>query len=265
MQDKNYKSSNLIKRKKKILLLKMWVIFIIAILIIGGGAYFSNTENVKISTISINDTTFFNKQEVEKIAQEELANTHFLIFGKNNILLLPRNNIEKRIKEYHQAIKSVSISLSGLQAISINIEEYEPQAVWCSREGCYYLNEDGFIFVKAPPDYDRKLVEFHDWIHNDPIGQTYIDAETFKKITMFVGLVAGVPLKVISINTEDGLTFSLRTDVGTRLLYEINDDPKEVADNLNTVIEKDAINRAQLNNIDYIDLRFGNKVYYKIR
>jgi cell division septal protein FtsQ len=100
MQDKNYKSSNLIKRKKKILLLKMWVIFIIAILIIGGGAYFSNTENVKISTISINDTTFFNKQEAEKIAQEELANTHFLIFGKNNILLLPRNNIEKRIKEY---------------------------------------------------------------------------------------------------------------------------------------------------------------------
>lgn len=265
MSDKNYKSSKLIKRKKKIFILKISSFVILAILVIGGTAYLSNAEVVKISNIEINDTKFFDKKEVLSIVEEELKDSHFIIFSKNNILLFPRHKIEKRIKEYHDSIEKVSVSISGVKSISVNIQEYNPVAVWCSGENCYYLNDSGLVFIKAPFDYDKNLVQFHDWIHDDPLGKTYTDAETFKKMMTLINLVAKVPLKIISVNTEDGLTFFLYTDSNTRLLYEINDDPEEVANNLNTVIEKDAINRAQLNNIDYIDLRFGNKVYYKIR
>ncbi len=265
MSDKNYKSSKLIKRKKKIFIFKIVTFIILTILVISGISYFSNSEIVKISNIEINDTKFFDKKEILTIVDEELKNSHLMIFGKDNILLLPRHTIEKRIKEYHNSIEKVTVSLSGLKSISINIKEYNPVAVWCSGEECYYINDSGLVFIKTSFDYDKNLVKFHDWIHDDPLGKIYTDAETFKKMMTLINLVAKVPLKVVSVNTEDGLTFFLYTDSNTRLLYEINDDPEEVANNLNTVIEKDAINRAQLNNIDYIDLRFGNKVYYKIR
>lgn len=265
MSDKHYKSSNLIKRKKKILRLKIIISFVLTILIIAGLAYLSNSDSVKISDININDTSFFDKKEVEKIIRQELEGQYFVIFGKNNIFLLPKHKIQEQIKEYNKSIKTVSISLSGTRSISVNIEEYKPTAVWCQEVDCYYLNEDGFIFNKAPLEYDKNLVKFNDWLKGEPIGKNYTDPETFKKMTTLISLVAKIPLKIMSINTDDGLTFNLHTDVGTRLLYEINDNPEDVANNLNTVLEKDAINRAQLNNIDYIDLRFGNKVYYKIR
>ena len=264
MSDKNYKSSNLIKRKKKILRLKIWGLSILFILIIAGLAYLSNADSVKISNIYINDTTFFDKKDIEKIAKEELEGRYLMVFGKNNIFLLPRKNIENKIKNFSSSIKKVTLTLSGINSISIKIEEYQPVAVWCN-DSCYFLNENGFIFSKAPVGYDKNLAQFHDWVHDDPMGKTYTDPETFGKIITLINLIAKVPLKIVSINTDDGLTFNLHTDVGTRLLYEINDNPEDVANNLNTVLEKDAINKAQLNNIDYIDLRFGNKVYYKIR
>jgi len=265
MSDKNYKSSNLIKRKKKILRLKMIGSFVLLILIIVGSAYLSNSDSVKISNIYINDTSFFDKKEIEKIVREGLQGSHLMVFSKDNVLLFPKNEIEAKVKNFSKAIKKVSINLGGLQTISVQIEEYKPVAVWCNNTACYYLNEKGLVFDKAPDNYDKNLPQFHDWIHDDPVGKNYTDPDTFQKIITLINLIAKVPLKVISINTEDGLTFNLNTDSKTRLLYEINDNPEEVANNLNTVLEKDAINRAQLNNIDYIDLRFGNKVYYKIR
>lgn len=265
MSDKNYKSSNLIKRKKKILRLKIISLFVLVILTIVGLAYLSNSDSVKISEVSVNDTTFFDKKEIEKIVREGLQGSYLMVFAKDNVLLFPKNEIEEKAKNFSKAIKKVSVKVSGLKTISVQVEEYKPVAVWCIDTNCFYLNEAGLVFEKAPADYDKNLVQFHDWIHDDPINKNYTDPETFQKIITLINLIAKVPLKITSINTEDGLTFNLNTDARTRLLYEINDNPEEVASNLNTVLEKDAINRAQLSNIDYIDLRFGNKVYYKIR
>lgn len=265
MSDKNYKSSNLIKRKKKILHLKIIGLFISVILSVIGLAYLSNSNFVKISEVSINDTTFFDKKEIEKIVRDELKGKYLMIFAKDNVLLFPKNKIETRIKNFNRAIKTGSIKISNLRKISVQVEEYKPTAVWCDETNCYYINEKSLIFDKALANYDKNLVQFYDLIHDDPIGKNYSNPETFQKIIILINLVAKVPMKITSINTEDGLTFNLHTDMGTRLLYEINDSPEEVASNLNTVLEKDAINKAQLNNIDYIDLRFGNKVYYKIR
>ena len=75
MSDKNYKSSNLIKRKKKILHLKIWGLFILVILIVASLAYLSNSDSVKISEVSVNDTTFFNKQE------GQVGQSLFLLFS----------------------------------------------------------------------------------------------------------------------------------------------------------------------------------------
>ena len=265
MSDKNYKSSNLIRRKKKILLLKIWLFSILGILIVGGSAYFSSLDSSKISTININDTVFFNKAEIEKIVTTESEGSYLWFFNKNNIFLLPRKNIERKIKEYNQSIKSATLSLSGLNSISINIEEYKTAAIWCMEENCYYLNEEGIAFAKAPQDYDRNLVKFSNLIEGDPIGKTYSNSENFKKIINLINLFSNVPLRIVSVKAEDGVTFSLYTDTNMKILYEGGDDPEEIANNLNTIIEKDAISKSQLINIDYIDLRFGNKVYYKIR
>ena len=264
MSDRNYKSSNLIKRKKKIFLLKIWLFFILIILLISGTAYVSNLEKLKISQIEISDTTFFDKTEIQKIAEQEIQGSYLYFFNKNNIFLLPRKNIVKRAKEYSQTIKSVSLNLTGINSIRINVEEYKPVAVWCKEE-CYYLNEEGLIFAKASQDYDKNLIKFSNLITDQPVGKTYTNSENFKKILNLINLFSNVPLKIISVKAEDGVTFSLYTDSNIKILYEIGDDPEEIANNLNTIIEKDAISKAQLNNIDYIDLRFGNKVYYKIR
>jgi cell division septal protein FtsQ len=265
MSDKHYKSTNLIKRKKKILRLKILGFFISLFLIIASLVYFSNADFVKIQDVYINETVFFDNQEVEKIIREELEGQNLFFFGRNNIVFLPQKNIKKRIKDLNSSIKNISLKINNLHAISVNIEEYIPVALWCNDLDCYYLNEKGLVFEKALGSYDINLTKFNDFLKDNPKGQIYINSETFKKLITLISLVAKVPLKIVSVDTEDGLTFNLHTETRTKLLYESSSDPEEVASNLNTVLEKDAINRAQLNNIDYIDLRFGNKVYYKIR
>lgn len=48
-----------------------------------------------------------------------------------------------------------------------------------------------------------------------------------------------------------------------RIITTLTDDPKKVAENLALILEKEIGDRRD--KVDYIDLRFGNRVYYKLR
>jgi len=265
MSDKNYRSLNLIKRKKRVTYLKIGGSFAVIVLFIWGMSYLSNLDSLKIKDVQVSDTKLAKADLIKNIVDQEVQKKYYFIFSRNNIIFLPRNEIAKRIKAEQNSIKDVEIDIKGINKIFIKVEEHEAVGVWCSEKECYFLNNEGYIFSKAPLVFDNNLTRFAGLLKGDLIGQIYSDTQNFKNLVTLVTLINKINIKIKNVISEDGTTFYLNTEPGVVLLYEKNDDPEEVANNLNLVIEKDAINKAQLNNIEYIDLRFGNKVPYKIR
>jgi hypothetical protein len=72
-------------------------------------------------------------------------------------------------------------------------------------------------------------------------------------------------ITITEIDTEDGETFIAIANKGAKILFDREDQVNEVYENLVIALERDAINKAQFGNIDYIDLRFENRVFYKLK
>lgn len=264
MTQKKYRSLNLIKRKKRFFYFKIAAVIFLVLAAITGLSYVTFLDSVQIKNIRISETKFIDQQTVEKIARTELAKKQLFIFSKNNILLMPRAAISHLIKKDNPSVESISVTSSGFQEISITIKEHQAVAYWCRDADCFYLNKEGYIFGLAG-NLNSDFVKFFNVIEGEPVGQHYKNPATFAKMISLVELLRQMDIMAVSIRTDDNVSFELMTDFNMKIFFDKNLNPENVANNLNLILEKEAINRTQLRNIEYIDLRFGNRVPYKIR
>jgi hypothetical protein len=262
MSDLKYRSLKLIEKKRKNFYLKIWTLFFLISFLATIFVYLTHYDNFEIVDFHIDQVNFAPKESFEKIIKEELSKNFLYIIGRNNILFLPTSEIEQKIKSNFSEIKFLELKRVGFRSIALKITEYEKTALWCNQE-CYFLNEDGMAFAKA--ESYQKLPVFQGLERDSYLNQNYLEKEYFKNIMTLISLLQEMTIEIKNIKSDDGDSFVLATEIGLNLLYDKKGDPVEVANNLNALIKKDAINFAQLKNIEYIDLRFGNKVYYKIR
>jgi hypothetical protein len=147
-------------------------------------------------------------------------------------------------------------------ALELRVTEYKEKYVWCG-DACYYMSESGELFATAPttsalitftrPDYAEgaigKVVFNQDFL-TDTMGLL----ELFK--------VGDFDVSSVSLVGQD-VTMNFRQ--GLELRYLVADSYRSVYDKTLRVLGMEDLAERNLEEILYIDLRFGNKVYYKIR
>lgn len=97
------------------------------------------------------------------------------------------------------------------------------------------------------------------------IGLEYTNADIFKKLIETTRLLSKEDIEIAKIRSEDFETYHLETIAGTDILIEKADDPEEVVANLKAALVQESIHEIQFDNIDYFDLRFEDKVFYKLK
>ena len=270
MSKKN-KKQKLLKRSKLRYYRKaiIWVSFIIVLLY--ASSFWSSHQSMQISSVDIIGNKFVETALVEKIFFEEISGKYFFLISKSHFLFIPKKTIIKKI-ENKLSVESAVVRKSDPNSAFINIVEYEPVAEYCSddeNKDCYLVNESGLFFVKKPEKYIENNLKIEGHIElkegETILGKKYTKTITFKKLLKKMELLSLEKIEINKISTEDFETFILHTIGGPTLLVEETDSPAETIENLKAAIAQESINDIQFNNIDYIDLRFEDKVFYKIK
>jgi len=271
---KKHKKKPLLKRSKfrKYRKTVLWVSFLVVILY--ATSFWSNHQSMKISSIEIVGNRFVESSTVEKVFFEEISGRHFFLVSKSHFLFIPKGIISKKI-ENKLSVDSVSIRRSDINNAVIEIVEHKPIAEYCTTESadtisdCYFVNSEGLIFVKASKFYTDVLISLEGDIEKGEdesvLGKNFSEIETFKKLFKKIELLEMEGIEINKISTEDFETYVLHTIGGPTLLVEETDIPRETIENLKAAIAQESINDIQFNNIDYIDLRFEDKVFYKLK
>lgn len=264
-----YHSSKFAQRRKRILIWRISLLIIFIVSIIGGTSYWSCHSSVNISNIIIEGNHFIEKEEISNKINELMVGNYFLGYSRSNFLFFPRGEIKEKIKKEYSVLKDLKLKLSGINTLKIELEEYQPQAFWCQKtenRECYLVNSEGVLFLKEPLINDYQFIELYGFIIDSyPIGKQYISADFFQSLLKFTELLSRLEIETKKIETEDNYNFTLITAVSTKIFFDVEDNILDIYDNLQTIIDQDAINKVQFANIDYIDLRFDNRVFYKIR
>ncbi|MFA7193927.1 MAG: hypothetical protein WC087_03355 [Candidatus Paceibacterota bacterium] len=303
MQENPYQSSRMRDKRRKEKKIKLILaIFIFAVLILGL-IYITNASFLRIQQIVVNETEHANRVEVEDLIKTQLEGRYLGLFAKSNALIFSRSKISRAIKNNYSSIEKVDVDLKGLSTIDVELTEYISTALWCdvpvtpsnvslyegsesadseeaqsikssaipqvlnsfNNANCYFVNEDGVVFAKTEYDKSSEVIKTFGFIEVDPLKQSYANKKTFHNLIEFVKLLRRLNITADEIWTNDGEVYAIVTKERVKIYIDGEGDILEIFDNLETVIKRDAINQAQFANIDYIDLRFGNRVFYKLK
>jgi hypothetical protein len=231
---------------------------------------------ILISDVSISGNKITEKENILKLVRKELSGVDYIFFPRANSFLLSTDNLSEKIKSFDPQILTADVSRNGLVGISIEVLERTPEALFCDvvfaneekLSECYFADSSGFIYSKAPDFTASVYARFNNMVTTTPIviGKNFIDSVTFKGLENFVDDLKKNGFEVRSVDLDSEKTI-IKLEKGGEIYVVKEQDLKMALQNLLTLIGskefKGRIENGELR-FNYIDLRFGNKLFYKI-
>lgn len=232
-------------------------------ILVGGMSFVSRVDRLTISELSVNGAETLATSTIAAEIDKGLEGNVWQLFSRRNIFIYPEHEIVANLMETFSEIKTVSISRESLlaQAVTVTIEERSPFALWCN-ETCFVVDSSGFIY--APAEETAGLLTFEKGLApGDPIGQTFLRG----RLSSVVGILdllkeAGYAPRGVKVENEHD--YIVRIEDGPDLYMSFDTSADDIMRNVQTAFEAEEL-QEKIHALEYVDLRFGNRVYYKFR
>ncbi len=270
-------------RRRKIFFNKIFLIFTILLLAFAGLIYVSRLKQLNISEVKIVGNKVEDNKEVIKIVERNLSGHYLWLFPKKNIFLYPKNAIKNDLMMKFNRFKDISLSIKDEQVLEVEVGEREGLYAWCGenlptgdiQHECYLMDENGYIFAEAPYISGEVYFKFYGLqeIDGSPLGVNFLN-ENFQKFILFKKSLEQIGLKPVAAYTKDNIDIKLflargkSVLMGPQVTFKIDSDLDKLAENLQSALSTEPLLsnfKNKYSSLEYIDLRFGNKVYYKFR
>jgi cell division septal protein FtsQ len=222
-----------------------------------------------IQHISVTGNSAVPKEEIIRYTEHVLSGAVFGLFSERNIFVFPSVRMEERILRAFPLVASADILLAWRsKEITITVLERASWGLYCQHvsEPCFYIATDGVLLGVAPRLSGSSIVRIIDMRENQPkriAGAVGIEQQKALRIQHIAGrLTSAYQLEPKEIILGRG--FNERTELytaeGWYILYDEKTDIARALENLDLVLSQQIEDRTKL---EYIDIRFAGKVFYK--
>ena len=267
-------------QKKKNYRLRFIAGIIVCLGIIAGGIAATHIHGFQIQKISINGLEATPENNVRQVVASVLAGSYAAgLIPRGFLLAAPTQQIIDRIKNQFPLIADIEVKKEFPDKLAMVIQERKLFGVLCNdsttenavvqveREiQCFYLDTNGITYQKAPETHGFLIMRVSTDNPEITLGGQAVDMIAMRRM---IDLTQKLPpilgSQVVSYQIRHAASHELRavSKVGFSLLIKQDDDMNAMLSVLKTVLEKEIGSKRK--NLDYIDLRFGNKVFYKFR
>jgi len=147
------------------------------------------------------------------------------------------------------------------QNLEMNIKERPRLAIWCdTSDNCYWIDFEGMMFEEAPQTEGSLILTIYDDRSESIIKGTKIVEERFiGNLTKLIKNIAKLKMPIKRIVFSKRIQeIKVETYTGPNLLFSIRFDPT-----LNMASLQNIEGENGFNEIEYIDLRVENRIFYK--
>lgn len=285
------------KKKRKIFKNKMLLVSGLFVILFVGLCFISRIERISINTVTVSGNKIIDTELIKNIAEEKLEGNYLWVIPKRNLLLYPKHAILKELSDQYKRLTDIEIKVDGTQTLEINVKERVGLYTWCGEnlpeEGvpledvkCYFMDRAGYIFDQAPffsgdvylkffgPIGDIQEIDFEsNSILENPAGHYFIPS-LFARIVLFEDSLSDMGLRPMAlfVSNSNEMEFYLESTGSIhsmpKIIFNQNADFIKLAENLDAALTTPPLQtdfKTKYKSLQYIDLRFGNKVYYKFK
>ncbi len=276
------KPASLRRRKRRRIFLRIFLVIILLGLFVWGLSFLSGISQLTIHEVTVKNNAATDASELKTLVLNHLTGKYWKLFARNNIILYPKNAITKDILGHDSIIEKVTLELKQLHTLELTIQERTPTALWCKStmhtEGteptfdispdCYFMDDAGFIFATAPTFSGNLYFRYYGLITiDDPIGQTYaIDPPLPHMAALMNQLKQQNNFKVTGLFARGNGEYELHLEHNGSIIFNNLQSLEKSYTNFITVLDErsaKALKNATSSRFEYVDLRFGDKVFYK--
>lgn len=234
-------------------------------------AWLSYRPAVRITEIQIEGTQAVDAKSVQDVVESQLARRLLWKIDRNNAPLYPRSAIRSRVMALDTHVKDVDTSIEGGRIV-VHVTEYVPALLWCPPDlatatttltvGCFFADNAGHIFAPAPWYSGSPFLIFATMVP-DESGRTILPREEFDKVNTFLRKLTDLGIAPRIVLENGANDFTIMTGEPWTVRWSPARDPEEDARNLSIVLQNLSGDHVSTSTLKSVDLRFGNKVFYR--
>lgn len=295
MQKRNVLSSprllELKKQRRKVVVNKILISFFCFLVVFISLVFLSRRPSLNIRDIEISGNNIVDTEMIRSLVNEGIAGKYLWLFPKTNIVIYPKNTIKLALQNKFKRLKDINFSIKDNKTLSLSVTEREALYTWCgvktpeitdtaptnsADQKCYFIDTDGYVFDEAPYFSGDVYFKFYgatdggEYISDEAFNPSgnYYSKLNFKQFVDFKDMLTGIKLKPVSLYIGDKNETTVFLSGGPKIMLNTDADLEHLTENLSAALNTDPFQsefKNKYSSLMYIDLRFGNKVYYKFR
>lgn len=279
MHSKRYKkASSVIARRNKTR--KFFGLFLqigLPVVVLVGLIFLLRADFLQVKNFNVVGEEGVSTKDIQNVAVNFISGNQFFVIPKSNIFLFSKGNLATALLADFGRVEKVDVSKNILnKSVDITIKERQADYLWCSATGeCFFMTKDGLIFEKANFTMSDFLTSSVSWaepisklifegnLEGDPIMKSFATPEKMQNYLKLVNTFKDANIEIVSINIESTDKATAKSNLGGIIFNPEEADLSPVAQNAILLIN-DTKSKNPSAVFNYIDTRFGNKMFYKL-
>jgi cell division septal protein FtsQ len=226
---------------------------------------------VKNIIISGNEKVF--SQELENVTLKKINKNLFGFWNwdiyTKSILLVNSKNINKEILEKFPIIEKIKIDKILPNSLILSITERKPVGVYCpsadlEQTNCFLIDQNGIIFEDSPR-FVSNLIMISQNMQSENIlmGEEIINKNIIDAIIKIEkNIKDNFQINLTEAFLSNPLRLDIKTSENWKIYFNLDFDINSQLTKLNLLL-REQIFQEEREKIEYIDLRFKDRAYYK--
>ncbi len=256
------------RRKRRIILSGIAVVLCYGL--VGGLVWLSWRPALRIQTVRVEGAQTVASTTLERFVRQRLLGAYLGIIPRDNIFVYPKSRIEGDVRAAYPVFATAAVRADNFSSLSLAISERQPKETWCGAspdapQPCLFLDESGAAYGAAPAFSGSPYVRYYGPLPGEALPKQFLSPGTAQALFALIdaiGVKAG-EVESVSINTDNDVQTNFVS--GFVLKFSLDDDSAKIFQRFALALGSTPFTAHPLSAFLYLDLRFGDKLYYKLR
>jgi cell division septal protein FtsQ len=240
------------------------VLVIVLSLLVTAFWYGTRVEFLTLRTVTVSGGETINHDVVKREVDAALEGDYLGLIPRRFAWWYPEQDVLARVKDVPRVKDPVIERVSGTE-LTVSFTEYIPHALWCEDRGsdtCYFIDDTGYAFTKAPNLKGGAFPRFHTIGTEPALRAQMIPTDDLRAIELIRERTSTeLALPIAFVETDIVRDVFLGVAGGGEIKATLRMTPEETVENLQTILASPEFSDIRPGSFQYIDLRFGSKVF----
>jgi cell division septal protein FtsQ len=228
----------------------------------------SRISYFKITKIVAAGNTTIDSEKIKGVVLEQLSGNWMWVFPKTNAYMVNANRLETQLRQSLPQLAAVSVTRNGMHELHVSVTEREPEALWCEENGgCFFVDVRGEVYAPAPAFSAGVYVRFRGGMNAaEPIIGSVIYPNSFAAILSLSSRLKELGATITDVSEATDGEYHLMLAQGGVIRISLQDSIETTYSRIHALLsDQHAVpdTKQFFDSIEYLDVRFGNKIFLK--